>query len=137
MSWPYCLYFPPLLLLSLFIQSFSDSFQANPHHLQQGFRGAARPTSHSKPNTELEPTGSQVELLLLDVCVCAPQPGSKSIPLTFQEKSKNKTWHCLTFYHQNKKENIEVHKMSVDKNMGFCKHFNKRSMLFYSSVGLQ
>lgn len=49
------------------------------------FRGAARPTSNSKRSTELEPTGSQVELLLLDVYVHDLQPGTKSIRLTLRK----------------------------------------------------
>lgn len=51
-------------------------FSANP---PSSLAGAARPTSHSKPNTEKEPTGSQVELLLLDVFLQALRPESKSI----------------------------------------------------------
>lgn len=51
-------------------------FSANP---PSSLAGAARPTSHSKPNTEKEPTGSQVELLLLDVFLQPPRPESKSI----------------------------------------------------------
>lgn len=65
-------------------------FQLIPIIPGREFRGVARPTSHSKPNTELGPTGSQVELLLLDVCVHAPQPGSKSILFTLR-KTEAKT----------------------------------------------
>lgn len=60
-------------------------FQLIPITPGREFRGAARPTSHSNPNTELQPTGSQVDLLLLDVLAILSQPESKSVLLTFRK----------------------------------------------------
>lgn len=82
--------FPSRCCFHCLFSHFQTVFQLIPIIPGGEFRGAARPTSHSKPNTALDPTGSQVELLLLDVCVHAPQPGSRSILLTFR-KTKAKT----------------------------------------------
>lgn len=77
MSRPCCLLFPSHCCFHSLFSHSQTVFQLIPIIPDREFRGAAWPTSYSKPNTELEPTGSQVELL------------------------------CLTFFHQNKKANIE------------------------------
>lgn len=78
-------------------------FQLIPIIPDREFRGVAGPTSRSKPGAELDPTGSQVELLLLHVWVRAPQPESKSILLTFRRKNTTTTCRCLTFFHKKRK----------------------------------